>query len=171
MNGVALRWRIGVLIAGWLFFGNILAANLEAKIQAAYLYNFTKFIEWPRLPKEFFTICVVGADAVREILGDLADRPVKGRPLKIAQGSLADLEPCQVLYLGQAAGRFSDWLHKTEGSSVLTVSDAPDFAHHGGVIGFYPEDGKVKLEINTYQAQSRHLKISAKLMEIARILP
>lgn len=147
------------------------AGGLETKIQAAYLFNFTRFVEWPSLPDEAITICVVGDEAVGGMLADLSGRQAKGRPLKVEQGSPADPGRCQILYISQSDHRLGDLLAKVKGEHVLTVSDAANFTRHGGVIGFYAEGGKLKLEINQDKAKAANLKISSKLLEIARLTP
>ncbi len=145
--------------------------TLKSKVKAAYLYNFTRFVDWPSLPADTITICIVGSESVGGMLNQLSNRQVKGRPLQIKQGQLADISRCQILFIGQSAGNMTDLLNRTRGNNILTVSDTEDFARQGGVIGFYDEAGKVKLEINSKTAGAANLKISAKLMEIARIVP
>ncbi len=54
---------------------------------------------------------------------------------------------------------------------MLTVSDQDGFARGGGIVGLYPEGGKIKLEINPDAARSANLRISAKLLELARTVP
>lgn len=166
-------WTLLLLLGLFATGGTASAANgaLEAKVKAAYLYNFTKFVDWPSLPVEAITICVVGADAVGDILNELSSRQAKGRPLKIERGRLVDFAHCQVLFIGGSEGNMADLLIRSQRGGILTVSDAADFARRGGVIGFYSEGGRIKLEINPETARAANLRISAKLMEVARIVP
>jgi hypothetical protein len=53
----------------------------------------------------------------------------------------------------------------------LTVGDADNFAYQGGIVGFYVEAGRIKLEINPDAARAAKLRISAKLLEVARTIP
>jgi hypothetical protein len=144
---------------------------LEAKVKAAYLYNFTKFVDWPDLSADEFTICVVGSEAVGQNLSELASRQTKGRALSVKTGVPGDPARCQVLFIGQGERRLADLLGRTRGGGVLTVSDAADFARLGGMIGFFDEGGKIKLEINADRANAAKLKISSKLMEVSRLVP
>jgi hypothetical protein len=57
-----------------------------------------------------------------------------------------------------------------KGSSVLTVGDAPGFAILGGVINFVLDDGRVRFEINLKAAEQAHLKISARLLTVAKVV-
>jgi hypothetical protein len=150
--------------------------ELEAKVKAAYIYNFTKFIDWE--PQEGdagtdpITICVLGTDPIGDILEKL---PVQatGRPLRVKKATKekSTFTNCHVLFICRSEQQqIFDILKKLRGAHVLTVSDIPRFTSNGGIIGFIIEDGRVKIEINLREAQRVGLKISAKLLEVARIV-
>lgn len=147
-----------------------MAENIEAKVEAAYLYHLTKFVDWPALPENEVRICVLGSAAVGSMMGDLAGRQVRDRPLKIEVENITDPTGCQVLFIGRDDRRLPDVLKRVRGASVLTVSDLEDFARQGGIVGFYFEAGKIKIEINPEAARAANLRISAKLLELARIV-
>jgi hypothetical protein len=162
---------LSLLLAGTA--GATLAAekDLEAKVKAAYLVHLTKFVDWPALPAAEMRICVIGSDAVGGMMADLGNRQVRDRPLKIEVDTVTDPAQCQILFIGHADRRLPDLLKRVRGASVLTVSDLDDFARHGGMVGFYAEAGKIKLEINPDTARTANLRISAKLLELARTVP
>lgn len=144
---------------------------LEAKVKAAYLVHLAKFVEWPNLPANEMRICVTGSEGVGDMMAQLTSKPLRDRPLKVELGALGDPTQCQVLYIGQTEKRLADLLRRVRGQGVLTVSDQDDFARQGGIVGFYTEAGKIKLEINPATARGANLKISAKLLELARTVP
>lgn len=145
--------------------------DLAAKIKAAYLFHLTKFVEWPSLPADSLRICIAGKDDVGRMLGELANRRIKERALQIETDTPANFAACQMLFITRSEKKWADILERLNGKSVLTVSDLDDFARHGGMVGFYSEAGKIKLEINPLAASNAHLKISSKLMELARTVP
>ncbi len=53
---------------------------------------------------------------------------------------------------------------------VLTVGDIENFTKAGGVIAFTLEDNRVRFAINVDAAQRAGLKISSKLLSLARIV-
>jgi hypothetical protein len=142
-------------------------SGLEAKVKAAYLFHLTKFVDWPALPPDAVRICVINADAVGGMLGELTNRQVQERPLKV-EIDVADPTRCQILFIGRGERRSSEILGRVRGASVLTVSDREDFARQGGIVGFYSDAGKLKLEINPEAARAANLKVSAKLLELSR---
>jgi hypothetical protein len=150
--------------------------DTEAKIKVAYVYNFLKFIEWPegdKNPAAPVKVCVVGTDPIRTMLGELSIRRVKERPIQVEQvKDLSGLSACHVAYLSRSeAAALPQALQRMEGAPVLSVSDIPEFAHKGGMIGFTTEDKRVKIEINQSSVRHAGLKVSAKLLEIARLVP
>jgi hypothetical protein len=145
--------------------------ELEAKVKAAYLYHLTRFVDWPALPPQEIRICVMGSEAVGHMLGELSNRRVRDRALKIELEGTSEPGHCQVLFIGRGERRLTEILKRARGSSALTVSDAEDFARQGGMVGFYAEAGKIKLEINPDNARAASLRISAKLLELARVVP
>lgn len=147
------------------------AGDLEAKVKAAYLYHLTKFVDWPSPPTRDVRICVLGSEAVGSMMADLANRQVRDLPLKIEVDAVADMAQCQVLFIGRGDRRLADILRRLRGTGVLTVSDADDFARQGGMVGFYLDGGKVRLEVNPEVARAANIRISAKLLELARTVP
>lgn len=165
-------WRACVLALGLGVSAGALAEDLAAKVKAAYLFHLTKFVEWPSAPAgQEFRICLYGADLVATLMGDLGNRPVRDAALKVLVEPGIDPGQCQILYVGQDDRRLPDLLRRVRSEPVLTVSDKPEFARQGGMVGFYPEAGKIKLEINPDAARAARLRLSAKLLGLARTVP
>jgi hypothetical protein len=155
----------------------IARAMTESQVKAAFLYNFARYVEWPQGAFESgdapFRICVLGADEFAPVVAEVvAGKQVDARPVEVSQ--LSDLEGasrCQVLFVGSwtemdPAGFFSALV----GASVFTVSDVDGFAHDGGVANFFRAQSKVRFEINPRAAQRAGLKISSRLLRLARVV-
>ncbi len=84
-------------------------SNREYQIKASFLYNFTKFVEWPadRFADEGtpIIICVIGKDPFGTTLEDtVAGKIVKGRHIGIRRiDNVVDLDAYHVLFVGSAA--------------------------------------------------------------------
>jgi hypothetical protein len=144
---------------------------LKPKSRPPISIHLTKFVDWPALPPNEVRICILGSEAVGSMMGDIANRMVRNRPLKIEVDAVPDPAQCQVLFIGRSEKRLSELVKRLHGANVLTVSDQDGFARGGGIVGLYPEGGKIKLEINPDAARSANLRISAKLLELARTVP
>src|ERR1051326_3860693 len=147
----------------------------EYKIKAEYLYNFAKLVEWPT---NTFTradsplqIGVVGDDSFDTLLRDA----VKGKKVgghKIAVQHFSETNPvdsCQILFIHRSArDQQSDLLKTVAGKSILTVGETEGFLDQGGIIRFVPVDGAVRFEIFLDAAERARLRISSKLLLLAR---
>jgi hypothetical protein len=59
-------------------------------------------------------------------------------------------------------------LHVAENSPTLTIGEIPGFSEWGGVIELVLEENKFRFEINAGAARRGGLKISSRLLQLAR---
>ena len=149
----------------------------EAQVKAAFVYNFLKFVDWPADvfvgPGDSLIVGIVGsgptADAAARLL---AGKLVNGRAVAIRR--LKDDGPrpgVHALFIGNAdTAHARRILDDVANAAVLSIGESPDFAAEGGVIGLLVEAQKVRFEINTDAAATAGLKISSKLLALARIV-
>jgi hypothetical protein len=147
-------------------------AKLEYEVKAAFLLNFTKFIEWP--PAAFIsaeaplTICVLGDDPFGNSLDQVvAGESVSGRRLAVQRIKGITPKACQVLYVSKSEKEVPGILSAL-GPGVLTVSDREGFLREGGMIGFVIEGRRVRFDINLHAASRASLAISSRLLSVAR---
>ena len=147
----------------------------EYQIKAAFLYNFTRFVEWPadvfNSPDTAMQICILGENPFGEDLDTLVhNKMVAGHALRVVQLRKApQIKDCQILFIAAPAGsQTREALQRAQGLSVLTVGEVPGFASQGGIINFVLENERVRFEINDKAATEARLKISSKLLSLAR---
>lgn len=149
----------------------------ESDVKSAYIYNFIQLVDWPAResgpaagPIKIF---VIAGAPLWEALAELEGRQVNGRDIRVSSAAPANvpLADNHIVVLGGAAqAQFPEVMKKLEGADVLTVGDIPRFARKGGMIGFVTENGRVRIEINLRAARRAGLKVSGKLMEVARVI-
>ena len=144
--------------------------------KANMLWNIAKFVEWPALPEDrtqplVFTI-LGEDDLAADLAGLLSSRTVNGRPVFVRFARRPqDARGSQILYLAASeSGQVNSVLAAVDSTAVLTVSDAPGFAEHGGMVGFATEGTRVRFEVNRTQAERSGLKLSAKLLSLAHLV-
>jgi YfiR/HmsC-like len=179
---VALRAgksKFGLALAAALAFGAASADESapvvsESQIKAAFVYNFTRFVEWPddafASQSEPLVIGVLGESSVTaDLEAIVAGRKVNGRSIVVRSlADAAELAPADVLFVPQADDtRFVELLPAIQGSAVLTVGESPAFAAAAGAIVFVQQDGKLRFEINIAAAERARLKVSAELQKLA----
>jgi len=150
------------------------AAVSEDQVKAAYLYNFVKFIEWPR---ESFAsdsaplrICVLGRESVSSILHDITKgKMLNGRSIQVENpAQVSQASPCQVVFITGDNRDSRGTLERLRGLSIVTVGEHDRFLEAGGVINFAIEHERVRFEINAGVARRARLKISAQLLSVAK---
>jgi YfiR/HmsC-like len=78
---------------------------------------------------------------------------------------------CQLIFVASSDKlQVRDILRGLRGASVLTVGDMTGFARMGGIINFVLDDSRVRFEINVKAAERAHLKISARLLTVAKAI-
>ena len=168
-------------LAALLICGMAAGAKLEAQtpkptefeVEAAYLSNFGRFVEWPPTSASAavqFNVCVLGTDPFGQLLDNaLKGETIRGVPMMAKRiAGLEESGNCRVLYIGSSTdGRLKVALAALKTSSVLTVSDASDFTRLGGMIQFVLEGNKVRFEINLAAAQRASLSVSSELLKVA----
>jgi hypothetical protein len=144
----------------------------EHQIKALYLFNFTKYVEWPVAPTNAlpFVIGVAEAPAVRtDLLEITRGKKLQGREIVIrAVAAAADIKGCHILFIGGGKRpRLGELLQAARGAAVLTVGEADDFLSLGGMINFTNQENRVRLEIGLDTVQRAQLNMSAKLLAVA----
>lgn len=165
---------LGIFLgAALLFSHHVIADDVEYKVKAGYLYNFTKFISWPTDNSETFNLCIFGEDPFGDLIDSIEQRSAFGRPIKLFRFSAFSKEQrCHILFIAVPIRDNSLFrtVLATRDVSTLTVGESTEFAAQGGMIGFVNRDGKIKLQINQKMLQLSNLKISAKLLEVAELV-
>ncbi len=146
----------------------------EYRVKAAFLYNFAKFVEWPvGAPSGPIKIGILGKDPFGSTLDNtVKGKTANGRTLVIKRlKRTQDARSCHIVFVSESEkARITEILATIKGAPVLMVGDVERFAHRGGTVNFYLEQNKVRFEINVEAADKAGLKISSKLLSLARIV-
>ena len=157
------------LVVG-LSLSSVSAQNVsqEYRVKAAYLYNFLKFVEWPHVTPGPLTICVAGRNPFGTLMHDLVrDQLVNDRPIE-ARIILEPEEGCHIIFVPDGAATEA-YLRGARSMPVLTVGESSTFLEQGGIANFYIDRGNVRFEINPAAAERVGIRISSRLLQLARI--
>jgi len=175
----ASRGHVAILVALVTLCAPLFAADAvsESELKATFLFNFTRFVEWPEqaLPAagEPLVIGVLGEDPFGGVLDAIVrDETVRGHPLAIKRMKRTDdITKCQILFIARSEERqLAAIFERLKGHSILTVSDMDRFAYAGGTIGLVMDGGKVRMQINVDRAKQAQLVLSAKLLRPALVI-
>ena len=148
----------------------------EYQVKAAFLYNFVQFIEWPEQAfanaQSPIVITVVGENPFGGAI-ELVTRGklVRGREIVVRYApNTAAATGSHVLFIAAAPNRPpAQAVKDAAGPGRLTVSDADGFVAGGGCVQFYAEENRLRFSINTSAAARAGLKVSAKLLQLAKV--
>ncbi len=177
------RKTVNIYISA-LFFLTSIVTSVKAEddlvgeylIKAAFLYNFAKFVEWPEdafaSSSSPIKLCILGDDPFGAAIKSIHGKTIRGRDLVINFISKAkDLEQCHILFVSASEkDKLAQVINQIKDTNILTVGDMAYFSHHGGMIRLFKAGAKIKFEINIDAARTADLKISSKLLNLAKIV-
>lgn len=181
---VSRRIQASIFVVVCCFFSNVSPRafsrdekTVEYPVKLAFLYNFTKFVEWPaqsyRGPGAPLVICIVGDDPFGpDIEGELRTRSVGSHPIEVRTLRPSDImNVCHMVFVpATAESQATRILRGLKGPSTLTVGETEGFAVLGGVINLTADGNTLHFEVNLLAAERAGLKISAKMLALAKII-
>ena len=145
---------------------------LEYQVKAAFLLNFTKFVEWPASVSASdspIAICILGKDPFGRSLDDIVEgESIGSRKLAVERIVQLPAPPsCRVIFVSGSEKDLPK-IVSGFGQGVLTVGEGDKFVRDGGMIAFVVVAGHVRFDVNPRAAAGAGLKLSSKLISIAR---
>jgi len=176
------RYLFNIILVFYLIAGSAVAVSAdqqkagEYQVKALFLYNFINFVDWPA-GSSFYSspainVCIVGDDPFADALDNIRNETVKGKKLVIRMYRPFDEpEGCHLLFIpASEKGHAGQILRSVRDANVLTVSDTVEDGRQGAIISFFIEQKKVRFAINIEAARRAGLKISSKLLRLAKIV-
>lgn len=176
MLSLGLAWALALLsLPGWS------AEGLTRDLKVVYLYNFTRYVDWPDDSiGDAFVISVVGDADMAEALRALerSDKRAEGRPIRVRElPATGDINDAQILFVGAAArSELPRILARTRGKPILLVGDSPGLAAQGVAINFFLRPDilgageQLRFQIHPAALNGRALKVMADLYDVAEIV-
>jgi uncharacterized protein DUF4154 len=171
--------RLAFIVLTWAVIGSPGMQGQNAKpteydVKATYLYNFTRFVEWPvqglQGGSDSFAICVLGDNPFGPALQTtVAQETIAGKSVVAKQvPTPQDAANCRVLFISSSENkRLKQILTSLGTASVLTVSDLPKFTERGGMVQFVVDGSRIRFEVNSATAERAGLTLSSELLKVA----
>jgi len=147
------------------------------RVKAAFVLNFAALTEWPSESfadaKDPIVICHVGGSQTNSLLDTAySGRMVERRSIDFRHlRSIERVSDCHIVFITAERGEQGrELIAAVAGESILTIGETEGFARSGGVIGFYIEGSKIRFEINLSAAERARLRISSRLLQLARLV-
>lgn len=157
-----------ILSTGFRLNSNV---DTNAKIKAVFIYNFTKYIEWPQTYKEGdFTIGIIGETPLySELIKMTETKKVANQTLEVKKfTSPSEVTKCHILYVSrEKSSTLTDVLKKVKNNSTLLVTEENGLMEKGAGINFIIKDNRQKFELNKGNVEKYKLKVSSNLEALA----
>lgn len=147
-------------------------AKTVAKLKTAFIYNFTKYITWPKEERmSEFRICVMSIEAreLSEQLNLLASlRKFRDKiPIRIIYGKTSkDVEDCHMVVMSGLNRELVHVFDKIKGKGVLMVAEnLADYKK--SIISFVEINNRMNFIINTTKMAESGLKVNPELYKLA----
>jgi hypothetical protein len=173
VRGTRLLICVTLLAGLWVSTPVSAQAVSEYEVKAAFLLNFTKFVEWPPSafpePDSPISLCVLGDDPFGTTLDELVrGETVNGRALVIRRMSQTPIpKVCHVVFFGLPSKEVPPLL-RSVGPGVLAVGEGESFIRAGGMIAFVIDNRRVRFIVNQTAATNAGLRLSSRLLAVAK---
>lgn len=155
--------------------------NESVDYKADFIIKLIDYVTWPDGAGSdkagAVVIAVVGESPLTPRLEELAKNRTKdSKKVTIKTISITDtLANCQILFMPTKDKKdLAKILKGVKDAPVFTVSDADYFARHGVMINFFEEkvggENKIKFEVNRTTIKMAGLKLSSRLLKLAKII-
>jgi hypothetical protein len=176
---IALLMAVAVLLAAQPSMAQDAdGINREHAIKAAYLYQFSRYVQWPTSTQDGeatpFVIGVLGDSPVADILNQIAQsKKIEGRTIVVKHfSSVSECTPCHILFIAASLDTTQQdkAIERFERAGVLLVGEETGFTRRGGMANFTVNENRVLIEINLEKSKQAGLEISSKLLSLAKVV-
>lgn len=162
-----LRLLLITLAAFFSLNAGLLKENYN--FHSIYIYNFTRYIQWPNLENELVIGVSGGNPAIMEAMEKMAN--LKSTPeLKLSVRKVQspeDVADCHILYVPEAESSKARIFASRAERNTLIVTEGEGMLQEGGMINFVLVDKKLRFEIHQEALEKARLKISNQLVVMA----
>lgn len=146
--------------------------DTNAKIKAVFIYNFTRYFEWPEGKKSGnFQIHIVGTNPslLKELNDMAAKKKVGTQTIEVLNTPAFDgkSKPHMLFLLSEASKHLSDAISKLKGKGTLIITEKEGAAKTGAAINFVIVDNKQKFEFSKISTNKAGLKASEDFKTLA----
>lgn len=149
----------------------------EYQIKAKYLYNLARFVDWPEHTfadsNSSYIIGILGKDPFGiDLEKTIEGKKINGRNFSVKRfKNYKNIQFSHILFINFTDPQKLDQaIKKIDNKFILTVGDAENFAHKGGILNFIIKDKKIRFQINLQAAKKSGIQISSKILRQAYII-
>jgi hypothetical protein len=167
--------KILFLLSLCFFAGSVEAQSVvqEENLKAAFIYNFTKYIDWSDYNNSgVFIIGVIGPSPIIMSLNEIAKTNTVNNKRIIIKlyNKPEDIEYCNILFIPEKNPYPLQSILDKINKGTLTISEENGFAKQGTAFNFVVKNDKLKFETNLKALYLADLKAGSQLLKLAIIV-
>jgi hypothetical protein len=159
-----------ILLLSVLVFGFSVLSQDHSKMQSAYIYHFTKHMEWPSHKQSGdFVIAVIGNSAIYDHLVTMSHtKKVGARKIIVKKyENVSSVTSCHMIFLSSAKStQLNLAITKAKTNHALIITEKTGYSRRGSGINFVSVGGKPQFEVSETSINKYGLKVSAKLVQL-----
>lgn len=167
-----MKKRLMYLLVVMLGLTQGISAQNSARYQALFVYNFTRYIQWPSSSSQEFVIGVLGkCDIYSELQTLTANKKVGANNIVVKQfANASEIGKCQILFVAnEASSQVPQLSALFQSKNTLIITERSGLSKKGAGICFAMEDGKQKFEISKTNVSKSGLMVNNQLLDMAII--
>ena len=152
---------------------NLYAQDVNSKIKSIFIYNFTKYVDWPESQKQGdFVIGILGNSNVNlikelEKMSQLSKVGTRNFVVKV-YNSVDEIGKCQLLFISSdKSNSIGGAILKVSKYNTLVIGENSGLIKKGAVINFVYQENKQKFELSKDNAEKYGLTVSSSLVNMA----
>jgi hypothetical protein len=159
-----------LLLLGFYMLGMHVCHAQSEKFKALFMYNFTKYIEWPATVRQGdFIIAVLGNSPMTKELEIIAGKQKVGAQNILVKtfNSIDDINYCHILYVPTSkSSSIAQIIEKLSGKSILIITDKEGLATQGACINYVSDGDRIKYELNKKNIEKRGMIVNSALVTL-----
>lgn len=164
-----MKYKKLLLLMLAAFYGTV-SFSQDEKFKALFMYNFTKYIEWPAEKQTgAFIIGVYGSSPIQNELMLIAEKKKVGaQQIQVKQvNTIEEMSKCNFLYVPEnKSSKAQEILSNCSGKGTVIITDKPGLAKTVSGINYIQINGKQSFEINRKNLEKQGVKVNSVLMSL-----
>ncbi len=166
--------KIIFCISTIIFMASTSLMAQDKKFHSVFIYNFTKYIEWPsNYSNGEFIIGVLGKSDITANLEQMATIKTVGNQKMVVKvfNSVDQIGKCNMLFIpATQSDQIDNVKSRLLNSATLIISEKNGLGKRGSGINFIVENGRWRFELNRSVVENQNLKVSSELDKLAIVI-
>jgi hypothetical protein len=151
---------------------NLPARSQDEKLKAIFVYNFTRYVNWPQRSGNFI-ITILGKSSISAEITGIASKKMVGNssievkvvnaPEEVTESHIVYIPISKTAALEVITQRAADYHY-------LIITEKPEACRKGSCINFISKEGKLSFEISKTNLESYGLGISTDLLKLGTVI-